>query len=88
MGISACVCGFKHVEEYGDESEIIAFVDYSISKAKKMGAGTLLETDEQIMADFRRYRELEEFLYTEEKRDCLEVYYQPIYSVHENVSLL
>ena len=83
VGISACVCGFKHVEEYGDESEIIAFVDYSISKAKKMGAGTLLETDEQIMADFRRYRELEEFLYTEEKRDCLEVYYQPIYSVHE-----
>ena len=83
VGISACVCGFKHVEEYGDESEIIAFVDYSISKAKKMGAGALLETDEQIMADFRRYRELEEFLYTEEKRDCLEVYYQPIYSVHE-----
>lgn len=83
VGISACVCGFQHVEEYGDESEIIAFVDCSISKAKKIGAGTLLETDEQIMADLRRYRELEEFLYTEEKRECLEVYYQPIYSVHE-----
>lgn len=78
--ISACICGFPALRCFGEPDKLISLMDYTISEAKRAGTGIVVEANSEIVGQFNRHREIEEYLFTAAEKNLFQVYYQPIYS--------
>lgn len=81
--VSACICGFPLNRKVRNTEEMLALMDYTISKTKCLGAGSILMVDDDIVREFKRSRQIEEYLYTAIEKNLFEVCYQPIYSLKD-----
>ncbi len=81
--ISACVCGFPGLKCCSYPDRLLALIDYAISETKTAGTGSEMQVNEQIISQFNRRREIEEYLFTAADLSLFQVYFQPIYSIKE-----
>ncbi len=83
LQVSACICGFPLNRKVRNTEEMLALMDYTISRTKCLGAGSILMVDDEIVREFKRSREIEEFLYTAIEEKLFKVSYQPVYSMKD-----
>lgn len=78
---TACICGISNPTPCKTPEQLLDYINYLVSRAKKSGPGTIVEADDAIMKEYVHHKEIENYLYTAVRDKLFEAYFQPIYSL-------
>lgn len=73
----------KSKEHFNTLAEMNGFCDYLMELAKARGANSLVVADESLKQKYYRISQVENAIRRAAENNSLEVYYQPIYSIHD-----
>ena len=77
------LCGVVGAEKLGTGGLVLDYADYLESLAARSGGTEVIQNDRKNRDSFYYNKQVEQFLHRAIDEDLFEVYYQPVYSLHQ-----
>ena len=77
------LCGVVNAEKLGTSGLVLDYAEYLESLVSRSGETQVIQNDRKTMDSFHYNKQVEQFLYRAIAEDLFEVYYQPVYSLHQ-----
>lgn len=77
------LCGVVNAEKLGTSGLVLDYAEYLESLVSRSGETQVIQNDRKTMDSFHYNKQVEQFLHRAIAEDLFEVYYQPVYSLHQ-----
>lgn len=77
------LCGVVNAEKLGTSGLVLDYAEYLESLVSQSGETQVIQNDRKTMDSFHYNKQVEQFLHRAIAEDLFEVYYQPVYSLHQ-----